>query len=108
MPLVAGLSNPSYLQAYFERAARTRLETGQTLGAPILSGVPEQQTWHTGTLMDAVAFYHRLQLGMTMKLRKRIDVTATDIYPDIYFVQEIFAVVVFLTVVSAAVIINFL
>src|SRR5687767_13316787 len=50
----------------------------------------------------------RATLGITMKLTKRLHAAATDIYPDIYYVQEIFAVLVFLTVVSVAVIVTFL
>jgi hypothetical protein len=43
-----------------------------------------------------------------MKLTKRLHATATDIYPEIYYVQEIFAVLAFLAVVSVAVIVTFL
>jgi hypothetical protein len=42
-----------------------------------------------------------------MNLTKRLHAAATDIYPDIYFVQEIIAGLVFLTVVSVAVIVTF-
>ena len=46
--------------------------------------------------------------GPTMKLTKQIQATATDMYSDIYFVQEIFAVLAFLAVVSVAAIVTFL
>jgi hypothetical protein len=43
-----------------------------------------------------------------MKLTKRLHASATVIYPDIYYVQEIFAGLVFLAAVSGAVIAAFL
>jgi hypothetical protein len=46
--------------------------------------------------------------GPTMKLTKQIQATAIDMYSDIYFVQEIFAVLAFLAVVSVAAIVTFL
>jgi hypothetical protein len=46
--------------------------------------------------------------GPTMKLTKQIQITAIDMYSDIYFVQEIFAVLAFLAVVSVAAIVTFL
>jgi hypothetical protein len=47
-------------------------------------------------------------LGTTMKLIKPIHAAATAVYPDLYYVQEIFAVLIFLTSVIGAVIVAFL